>query len=212
MRKDWWTPLTGVAFVVLAIIGGAVQGEPPDVDENVQAIVDHYSGDKDSIMIGTLLIAWGLVAWLFFAGTVRRVLRAAEGDGHTLSLVAFGGAVILAIGGAIDGSITFALAENADDIEPAGVQALAALWENDFMPFILGIGTFMLATGLSIVRHGALPKWLGWAAIVLGVVAVTPIGFVAFLAGGVWVIAASVILTLRARAEGAPPAAPATAA
>ena len=206
MNRHWWAPLTGVAFVVLVIVGGAIQGEPPEVDENVQAIVDHYSDDKDAIMIGTLLIAWGLVAWLFFAGVLRRVLRAAEGDGHTLSLVAFGGAVILAVGGAIDGTISFALAENADDIEPAGVQALAALWENDFLPFILGLGTFMLATGLSILRHGALPKWLGWAALVLGVVALTPIGFVAFLAGGLWVLAASVILTLRARGEGAPPA------
>ena len=212
MEKHWWAPLTGVLFVVLVIVGGAIQGEPPDIDKNVQAIVDHYSDDKDSIRIGTLLIAWGLVAWLFFAGVVRRVLRAAEGDGHTLSLVAFGGAVILATGGAIDGTISFALAENSDDIEPAGVQALAALWENDFLPFVLGIGTFMLATGLSIVRHGALPKWLGWAAIVLGVVAVTPIGFVAFLAGGLWVIAASVILTLRARRGGEPPAPAAPAA
>ena len=212
MDRHWWAPLTGVAFVVLVIVGGAIQGEPPEVDKGVQAIVDHYRDDKDSIMIGTLVIAWGLVAWLFFAGVLRRVLRAAEGDGHTLSLVAFGGAVILATGGAIDGMISFALAETAEDIEPAGVQALAALWENDFLPFILGVGTFMLATGLSIVRHGALPKWLGFAAIVLGVVAVTPIGFVAFLAGGLWIIAASVILTLRARAAGSPPSPAAPAA
>src|SRR5688500_3933406 len=100
MDRHWWAPLTGVLFVVLVIVGGAITGEPPDVDKDVQAIIDHYSGDKDSIMIGTLFMAWGVVAWLFFAGIVRRVLRAAEGDGHTLSLVAFGGAVILAIGGA----------------------------------------------------------------------------------------------------------------
>jgi hypothetical protein len=207
MSKHWWAPLTGVAFVVLVIIGGAVQGEPPDVDKAVEPIVAYYTDDADSIRIGTLLIAWGLVAWLFFAGIVRRALRTAEGEGRVLSAVSFAGAVILATGGAIDGTISFALAENADDIEPAGVQALSALWENDFLPFIVGIGTFMLATGLSIVRHGALPKWLGWFAIVLGVLAVTPIGFVAFLGGGLWVIAASVVLTLQERRTADPPAA-----
>ena len=39
----------------------------------------------------------------------------------------------------------------------------------------------LLATGLSIVLYGALPKWLGWIAILLGVIGLTPIGFFAFL-------------------------------
>ena len=211
MDRHWWAPLTGVAFIVLVIVGGAIQGEPPDVDKAVQPIVDYYGDDADSIRIGTLLIAWGIVSWLFFAGIVRRALRAAEGEGHVLSAVALAGAVILATGGAIDGMISFTLAETADDIDPAGVQALAALWENDFLPFILGAATFMLATGLSIVRHGALPKWLGWFAILLGVIALTPIGFVAFLGSALWVIAASVVLTLRARGGGDAPAPPPTA-
>jgi hypothetical protein len=210
MNRQWWTPLTGVAFVVLVIVGIAIQGEAPDVDESAQAIVDHYSDNADAVRIGTLITAWAVVLWLFFAGTVRRVLRAAEGAGHTLSAVAFGGAVIFAVGAAIDGMISFALAESAEDIDPVAVQALAALWENDFLPFVIGLATFLLATGLSIIRHGALPKWLGWIAIVLGVVALTPVGFVAFLASALWVIAASVVLTLRERGGGGPasPAAP----
>jgi hypothetical protein len=212
MDRHWWAPLTGVAFVVLVIVGIAIQGEPPDVDESAQAIVDHYSDNADAVRIGTLITAWAIVLWLFFAGTVRRVLRAAEGSGHTLSAVAFAGAVIFAVGGAIDGMIGFALAENADDIDLAGVQALAALWENDFLPFVLGLATFLLASGLSIVRHGALPKGIGFIAIALGVVALTPIGFVAFLASAVWVIVASVLLTLRERAGGTPPATDAPAA
>ena len=75
----------------------------------------------------------------------------------------------MATGIAIDSTIAFALAEAADDIEPAAAQALQALWDNDFLPIALGSTVMLLATGLSIVRHGALPKWLGWIAIVLGV-------------------------------------------
>ena len=122
-----------------------------------------------------------------------------------LSLVAVIGASILATGIAIDSTISFALSEAADDIDPAAAQALQALWDNDFMPFALGSIVLLLASGLSIVRHGALPKWLGWVAIVLGVISMTPAGFVGFLGAAVWVVIVSVMLSMRARAAQTPP-------
>ena len=150
---------------------------------------------------GTLLI--------FFFGYVRKVLRAAEGEGGTLSLVAFAGAVITALAAAIDGTISFALAEAADDIGPEQIQTLQALWDNDFLPFALGAQVVWLAAGISIVRHGALPAWLGWVAIVLGVVSLTPAGFFAAAVGAIWILVVSILLTRRARSGPATPAAPA---
>ena len=63
----------------------------------------------------------------------------------------------------------------------------------------------LLSSGLSIALYGSLPRWLGWVAILLGVVGLTPIGFVAFLGGGLWILVVSVLLTLRARALTQPP-------
>ena len=57
----------------------------------------------------------------------------------------------------------------------------------------------MLAVGISIVRHGALPKWLGWVAILFGVAGMTPAGFFAFIGAGLWIGVASILLPLRAR-------------
>ena len=205
MNRDWWTPLTGVAFIVLVIIAFSIGGEPPDADEPVREIVSHYVDDKDSIFVGAIIGGFAGAMLIFFAGVLRRALRAAEGESGVLSLVAYTGLVIIAIGIAIDGTITIALAEAAEDIDPVGVQALQALWDNDFLPFAMGNLVFLTATGLSIIRHGALPKWLGWAALVLAVAALTPAGFIAFLGAAVWLLIASVMLTLRARA--APPAA-----
>ena len=205
-RNEWLIPLTGVAFVVLAIITIVISGgEPPEAKEGAQKIVDHYVDNKDEIQISALISTIAAAALIFFFGYVRKVLRAAEGENGMLSLVAFGGALILATGIAIDSTISFALSEAAKDIDPAAVQALQALWDNDWMPFALGTAVLLLANGLSIVRHGALPKWLGWIAIVLGVIGVTPIGFVAFLGSAVWVLIVSVMLAMRARAAAAPP-------
>jgi hypothetical protein len=204
MRRDWWVPLTGVAFVVLAIIAILVAGEPPDADSPVQEIVDHYSDNEDAIFAGALLIGVAGALLIFFGGVLRKVLRAAEGEGGVLSLVAFAGAVVLAVGAAIDGTISIALADKAETLDPAAVQALQALWDNDFLPLAMGTLVFLLASGLSIVRHGVLPRWLGWAAILFAVISVTPIGFAGFIGGALWILVVSVWLTLKFRAPDAP--------
>ena len=121
-----------------------------------------------------------------------------------LANVVLAGATILATGLAIDATINVALVETAEDIEPAAVQALSALWTNDFLVFVLGGFVFMLATGISIIRHGALPKWLGWVAMVLAIASMTPAGFFAFVGIALWMAIASVMLTMRARRGGRP--------
>jgi hypothetical protein len=201
MRTDWWTPLTGVAFLVVAIVGVIIAGEPPDADSPARDIVDHYVDNKDSVMVGAVLGGIAATLLIFFAGSLRSALRAAEGPGGVLSAVAFAGATVLAVGAGIDGTISFALADRADDIDPTAVQALQALWDNDWLPLAVGTQVFLLAAGLSVVRHGALPSWLGWVAVVLAVISVTPIGFAAFLGGAVWIAIVSVLLTLRLRRE-----------
>lgn len=208
MRRDWWTPLTGVAFLVVLIVGAVIAGEPPDADSDAQEIVDHYVDNKDSVQVGAALAAIAASLLVFFAGSLRAVLRAAEGPGGVLSAVAFAGAIVVAVGAAFDSTLSFAIAEAADDVDPLAVQALQALWDWDFMPIALGTQLLLLAAGLSVLRHGALPKWLGWVAIVFGVIAITPIGFVGALGAAVWIVVVSILLTLRFRAEPGPPPAP----
>lgn len=208
MRKDWWTPLTGVAFIVVLIVGFLVAGEPPDANSPPREIIDHYVDNKDSVMAGTFLSIVAAALLIFFGGVLRSALRAAEGPGGVLSAVAFAGTIVMATGAAIDATISLALADRADDIAPVGVQALQALWDNDWPPIALGAALLLFAAGLSIARHGALPRWLGWVGVVLGIIGLTPVGFFAFPLGGLWLLIVSVMLTLRMRAEA--PAATAT--
>jgi hypothetical protein len=197
MDKPWAAALTGGGFVVLGVASFAVGGEPPDVDEPITEAIDFY--DDDIRYLGAALGALAGTVLVFFGGILRRVLRDAEGPNGVLSAVAFAGTIILATGAAIDATITFALTEAAEDLEPAAVQSLLALWHNDFMPFAVGGQIFLLATGLSIVRHGALPKWLGWIAIVLAIIGVTPIGFAAFVGMVLLVAIFGVLIWLRGR-------------
>ena len=74
----------------------------------------------------------------------------------------------MAVGLAVDTTILIALSEAANDIDPVAVQALQALWDNDFIPLVVGVLLFLWGTGLSVIRTGVLPKWLGWVMIGLG--------------------------------------------
>ncbi|MDQ3631524.1 MAG: hypothetical protein M3417_09730 [Actinomycetota bacterium] len=203
--KEWLVPLTGVAFVLVGIIGFSITGEPTSADEPVREIVDFYVDKKDSVQITAIAQVVAGLLLIFFGAYLRKVLRAAAPEEEILPLVAFIGLVIVAVGFAIDGTIFFALAETADDIDPVAVQALQALWDNDFLPGQLGVLAFLLATGISAIRSGALPKWLGWVMILLVIVGVTPIGFVAAIGAAILVLVLSIMLSLRARS--APPTA-----
>jgi hypothetical protein len=200
MKKDWLAPLTGVAFIALVIVGFIVQGEPPDAGDDVQDIVNFYADEKDSIEAGVFILALGTVFFVFFANYLRTVFRETS-----LSATILVGAAIFAVAGGIDGAILVGTAEAVDDLEPASVQTLQALWDNDFVPFAIGITVFLVSVGISILRTTVFPRWLGWIVLVLALVSVTPVGFVAFPGTGLLILVLSIWLSLRARSASAPP-------
>jgi hypothetical protein len=197
MMKEALLPLTGVLFVVLLIASFVIAGEPPDADSEVQEIVDHYVDNDTAIWISSFVFVAAALALLTFASYLRKLFSDAGPDGSMLPGLILVGASIVAVGGAIDSTIQIALVEAVEDVDPSAVQALQALWDNDFIPIALGIVTFILFSGLATLRTGALPKWLGWLALALVVVAFTPVGFAAFPGTGVWVIITSVLLAVR---------------
>ena len=197
--REWLVPLTGVGFVLLGIVSFIVGGEPKSADEPVGEIVEYYVDNKDSIQVAAFIKVAATLLLVFFGAYLRRVLRAAGPEAEILSLVSFLGLVVVAVFLAIDTTILIALSEAADDIDPVAVQSLQALWDNDFVPLVLGVLMFLWATGLAVIRTGALPKWLGWVMIVLGVLGLTPIGFVAAIGAAILVLVLSILLSVRAR-------------
>jgi hypothetical protein len=197
-------PLTGVLFVALAVIAFIVSGETPDADDSPQKILSFYIDNDTEQMFAAAFLAWATVAFLFFLGVLRSTLHAAEAGVARLSAVAFGGGLVLAVGMLSFAGFTFALADTADDgLTLQAAQALNALNTDFFFPVAAGLGTLMIATGLSSIRSRVLPPWLAWAALVIGVAAVTPIGFFAFLVFGLWTLVTSFLLW-RAPATAAP--------
>jgi uncharacterized protein DUF4386 len=196
-NREWLVPLTGLLFAVLLIVSFIVQGEPKGADHPANEIKQWYLDNKDAAEFSAFLGVVAAAALLFFGAYLRKVL---DGAGPMLSILPLIGLTSVAIGGAIDGMILFALAERADDLPAASVQTIQAVWDNDFLPLVLGVLVFNWSVGLAILRSGAMPKWLGWWAIVAGVITLAgPIGFVGAMLAGLWIIVASIVLSLGAR-------------
>ena len=197
-NKDWLGALTGVAAVIVGAIAVIISGEPEEASKGAEKVVAHYAENKDQIQISAIVGVVAAALLVFYFGYLRKVLRRAEGDNGTLSVVALVGAGIIATGISIDATLSFAIAEAVDDkVDPTAILAMQAIWDNDFMPIALGTIIVLFAVGISIVRHGALPKWLGWVAIALGIVSMTPVGFAGVLGLLLWIIITSILLAVR---------------
>jgi hypothetical protein len=205
--SKWFPPFTGIIFVALVILITILIGQGQDAsDKTAQEIAKHYNDHNTRESIGSILIIFAAVFILYFAGWLRRLLRDAEGPDGILSAVVFGAAVVFSAGAAVAGSIHLALADLADDISPIALQAINGIDFDMFFFFPVGLGTLILATGISVVRHGALPKWFGWVSVVLGVLFFTPAFFIFFFIAPLYFLVLSILGMRLALREDAVPA------
>jgi hypothetical protein len=205
-----FVPLSGVLAVVVIIVAVVVGGETPDTDDSAREIVSFYLDNDSEQVWASAILALGALLFLIFVTTLWNALRTAEAERRGASTLALVGGTILVVGMTVFAGIGFTLGDVADELPPAAILALNALNADFFFPLAVGNAAFVFGAGVSVVRTGALPKWLGWAAVVLGVFSITPLGFFAFLVMGLWSLVVSVLLFLRAAP--APPAPPASSA
>jgi hypothetical protein len=200
-KSNWerLAPLTGVLFVILVVLGFSVGGSTPGVHDSAQE-VQSYWADHHSKQVGAaFLVLIGAVFLVFFASSLRHALRAAGGTGR-LANAAFGAGLIATTGFWIMVMVHIALAEAGADAKTLGTtQTLSVLDNNSFFPAAGGLGVLVFAAGLSTLRHGGLPTWLGWIGVVLGVAVFTPAGFFGFLGAGLWILVVSIVLSLAVR-------------
>ena len=200
--KSWMAPLTGIVFVVLLIVGFAVGGEPPDpTDDGVQEVVDFYVDNEGEVFAGAVLQTLAAAFLIFFGGSLVKRLIAA--GARASAAITFAGVIGIAIGIAIDGTISVALAEGGEDVDPSAIETLSLLWNNDFLPLALGMFVFLIGFGTAVVRYGVLPKWMGWVAIVAGLTAISPAFFVAGIVAALLILATSVMLAREEKAGAA---------
>jgi hypothetical protein len=201
-----FAPLSGIVAFLAVLAAILVVGETPSIDDSTREVVDFVNGNESEYQIAGLLLALGAAAVAWFGASLRTALRSAEGEPGRLSGLAFAGTLILATGMSIFAGIEFTIGDGADDLPAASLQTLTALDTDAFFTVAVGVVVLQWATALAVLRHGGLPRWLGWVSLVIGILALTPIGWIAFLATFIWIPVVGVLMYLgQGQAMASPP-------
>jgi hypothetical protein len=208
-RSRWerFAPLTGVVFFVLIVVTFVLGNNTPDTDSSTSDTFAYWNAHDSRLIVGAIAGTFAVIFLVWFGASLRSALMRAEGGEGRLSTLAFAGVLIVGISGAIASSLQFVVADTVGDVPPIATQTLSVASSDFFFPFLAGIAIMSFASGICTLRFGALPKWLGWIAIVIGIVTVTPVGFIGFLASFIWVLVVSIVLFMR-EGQTATPASP----
>ncbi len=200
-------PLTGIIFAALLVVTFLTSHSPSVKDSGTQ-VISYYQRHHSRNELGDLLSGLGVVFFLFWISYLRTYFRdrAAGNGGDGLSLAMLVGGIFIGVGGALFASIDFALASDRTHLTPQAAVALNVMNDSFFFPFEIGLVVFALCLGLTVLATAALPKWLGWVMIVVGVAAFTPVGFFGFFLVLLWTAIVSIMLFMRHGSQGDRPA------
>lgn len=208
----FWTRVGGVggivffvSFVVLIALMPLSHSIPePAFDAPSSAFLAYAKSEADLPFALSLVGVLGLFGFALFAAVLTFRFRVADDRSNvasTLVLLAAGVFIVLWLA-----ELGFATAQTfrRGDLDATGASILFGLSNGVFVVSWSAIAAFLAASAFAALSTRALPPWLGWSALVIG------IGL--FLAGAaplsaiwlfpyflflVWVLATSVVLLVR---------------
>jgi len=209
MRISWerLAALAGIGYVVLFIAAFALGIE---VGPSDREILDHYgdSGSRAKEVVAFFLLAAAALAFVVFAGALRSLIARVDQEPSIVAALAWAGgiagAVLMLAGNAVSRATAFAAMEDDFQLDPntrrlfedAGLLLLAS--------GVIAATLLLGAVSVSALRHGVLPRWLGWAGFPAALLLPTAVSFLGFLVLAAWVLAVSAVLAVR-RAPVPPP-------
>jgi hypothetical protein len=195
--------LSGLASVILFVIAFVgLSQSTPDSDESGVAVKAFYVDHGSRQQLAAWVVALAVPFLIIFAGTLRaKLAESARGASTIWPNILLGGALIAATGFFFSVCIVFALSESPEDFSASTMQTLNAIDSQAWVGFAGGLGVMLLGAAGAMLPARSGMRWLGWIALVLGVLMFTPAGFFAFLGSGLWIALASVALTMRERSQ-----------
>jgi Domain of unknown function (DUF4386) len=198
-----WSPVSGVLFVALWVIGLSLTGGP-DSSATDAKILAHYadSGNRRNDFVAFFLVLAASLVSVWFLSVLRERLAKAEGGPGRMTAAAFGAGLVstalwmigiaffVAPSGAVSDTSKFTLDPNTYRIL------------NDLGYGIWFSGTTIAAvtvvmTALLSLRAGFLPRWMAWLSFVVAATMLVAFFFIPFIIFLGWVLVVSAIFLWR---------------
>ena len=210
-EPDWHrsASVAGLAFVALSVASTFLPGTPPASDDSAAKVAAYFRDNASGIKAAQFIGGLGVIALVYWFGSLWRLLTRAEDGRPRLTAVAglsLGIALSLAV---VSGTFTAAAALRVDTVGE-GTQLLWTLSLVAIAGASFGLAAFLGSVTALGHRTRVLPTWCnfisGAAALlfVAGSTAVTTdsnpvnlLNIAAFLVWCVWIVSVSVVLWQR---------------
>jgi len=202
-QSGWnrWFLLSGIVFVVLYLVPGILVGGQVGFMPDGQALIAFVSSNADTVYLAGYLGTLSAFFLLWFAGSLRGVLKGGAPVGDPLADIAFGGgvaaAVIMAAAHAGFGVMS-ERAASAAGIGPDAAIATVDTWGSlSGVALPIAFAALIGATGLALVRTKILPAWSGWVSVILAIALLTPYSWAVLTLILIWLVVISLWLFVR---------------
>jgi hypothetical protein len=202
-----WGGIAGIVFAVLFVIGFLLVADTPDTDESNAAWVRYFadSDNRRMIVIGVIIWALAVLAFLVFLGVLREQLRNASPGSEWISTVAFASglvfAAMLAVAGLGAGSVAASIefGDNPVVRDADVIRTLDSLGFGALLVFgAATAGLLILTSSIVAGRTALLPRWLVITGYVVGVIVI--LGGLLFFPLALfvlWMLAVSIVMVSR---------------
>ncbi len=166
-----------IVAALLILFGPSAFGDTPDTRDTNRYMADWFVSKRTSVMAGVVVLGLGMLAFLWFAGTVaRRLEEAGHGEAGTLASRAATVAVTLMVGGQllVLASLAYVIADEA----PESVKALfeLTLVTNPVVAPFLAVVPASVAWSLRSAPD--VPRWfVAVSAVAAVVIALPTVGY-----------------------------------
>src|SRR2546428_34502 len=148
--------LSGINFVVFAIIAYVIYGYPPPVGASADALVAFYDGHRARILIAAAFSGLNVLNLMWFAAALRTTFADAGQDGWgaaaTASSAAVGGLFLVLL--TVSAALAYSIAGSGNQTLTAGL--------NDFVWALVVLSSFPRAM---LIMAGGVWVWRGGAVV-----------------------------------------------
>jgi hypothetical protein len=188
-----------------------VGGTEPSFSAPANEILSFFQ-NRDPLLfkLGGLLSALAFLTLIWFLGALWARLQRYEASPRWLSVIALGSALIgIAVSAGTSGW-ALAVFRVREGLDPQLARLLFDEGNFGFATLWVFLAGFLLATAVVALRDRALPRWLGWFALVTGVALLIgrafwdgpgSLVFIPYMLSSLWILATSIFLIRAAGKE-----------
>jgi hypothetical protein len=187
-------------FLAAAVLGPST----PDVNASSAKVISVYARHRGALKAQAYFLGYAAIFLVCFFGVLTHRLRRAGAE--ALSTVALAGSVVLGVAMAIGAATNLMGTHKSVTLTTSTAQTINLINNDIFIvALVVGLVVMMIPAGIAVLATKALPAWMGWVAIVAGVVAATgPLAWFALIATGLWSLVAAIMLYRRRDAVSSP--------